>query len=530
MKISVEKLELDAAGLPASIDSELHPYIAASCGITSEDVVSYAITRRSIDARFRPEVKLVYSLTAELKDTARPKCPLTPAEAEAPFDMPAFSFAHPPLHPVIIGSGPAGLFCGLILAIAGCRPLFLDRGRDVARRKADINHFFQTRELNEESNLLFGEGGAGAWSDGKLFTRIRDPRIRFVLRELIAAGAPEAIGYYSHPHIGSDLLPGVIAKLGNKIVELGGTFRWDCRVDKLLAADGVCRGAELADGEKVEAPLTVAACGHSARQFILAAAAAGAACRMKGFQLGCRIEHPQDFVNWFQFGVQEVMPALGNAEYALVSRPAPDGRTPGAATFCMCPGGEVIPATPRRERLCTNGMSASARAGKFANAAIVATIPPGVFDTVQQAYEFLDKVEKKAFDAGGGDYVCPAQRASDFLRGQTGKPPLHSSWRFGLQAARVDALFPPAVTRAIRRALVHFDRNAPGYVRYGTLLGAETRISSPVRFERDEITRESATLANFYPAGEGAGRAGGITSAAIDGILTAEAILKKHAK
>ena len=205
---------------------------------------------------------------------------------------------------------------------------------------------------------------------------------------------------------------------------------------------------------------------------------------------------------------------------------AMDGGTGGATTFCMCPGGEIIPATPKRKRLCTNGMSNSARSGRFANAAIVAAIGPETFSSPQEAYEFLDRLEKKAFDAGGGDYTCPAQRASDFLRGAMGRLPGHSSWRFGLKAARLDALLPAAVRKALCRALIHFDAQAEGYVRYGTLLGVETRVSSPVRFERNPVTRQNP-LENFYPAGEGAGLAGGITSAAIDGILTAESILRR---
>ena len=223
---------------------------------------------------------------------------------------------------------------------------------------------------------------------------------------------------------------------------------------------------------------------------------------------------------------QETIPALGSAEYNMVSRPLRSGGPDGVTTFCMCPGGEIIPATPTRGRLCTNGMSNSARSGRFANAALVTTLGPETFSSPQEAYDFLDKLEQSAFEAGGGDYVCPAQRASDFLRGQTGKLPKHSSWKFGLNPARLDALLPDKVRRALGRALVHFDRMGRGYVRYGTLLGVETRVSSPIRFERDETTRQNP-LANFYPAGEGAGLAGGITSSAIDGILTAESILKR---
>ena len=342
---------------------------------------------------------------------------------------------------------------------------------------------------------------------------------------MIAAGAPENISYYSHPHIGSDRLPGVIANLRQKIESLGGIFRWDSRAESLIVRENVCRGVVLADGEKLEAPLVVSACGHSARDFILASIRAGAAVRMKGFQIGCRIEHPQEFINWMQFGVQETFPALGSAEYNMVSRPVRDGGPGGVTTFCMCPGGEIIPATPKRERLCTNGMSNAARSGRFANAALVTTLGPETFASPEDAYAFLDRLEKSAFEEGGGDYTCPAQRSADFLRGRSGNLPKHSTWRFGLKAARLDSLLPDSVRKALCRALVHFDHAASGYVRYGTLLGVETRVSSPVRFERNEATRQNP-LMNFYPAGEGAGLAGGITSSAIDGMLTAESILK----
>jgi len=525
MKIFLEKMAVSAAGKPRSLDFELHPFIAANCGIRPDDIIDYTIVKRSIDARQRPDIKLLYTLIVEIDDKVRPKRTWEEAPAQNPVDPPVFHCAEPPLHPVIVGAGPAGLFCALILAMGGCKPVILDRGRDVVRRKQDIDRFFAGRELDEESNLLFGEGGAGAWSDGKLYTRIRDPRIQFVLQEMIEAGAPENIGYFSHPHVGSDLLPGVIANLREKIIRLGGIFRWDCRAESLLVRDGICRGVVLAGGEKLEAPLVVSACGHSARDFISASIQAGAAFRMKGFQIGCRIEHPQDFINWMQYGVQETIPALGNAEYSMISRPVRSGGADGVTTFCMCPGGEIIPATPKRERLCTNGMSNSARSGIFANAALVTTLGPETFGSPQEAYAFLDRLESRAYEAGGGDYVCPAQRAIDFLHGREGKLPKHSSWKFGLRAARVDSLLPDNVCRALGRALIHFDRMAGGYIRYGTLLGVETRVSSPVRFERDAVTRQNP-LTNFYPVGEGAGLAGGITSSAIDGILTAESILK----
>ena len=526
MRISIEQLTVEAACKPRSIDFELHPMIAAHCGIREDDIIDYTILKHSIDARSQPDVKLLYSLIVELDDHVKPNRMMEEAPAQLPYETPVFDCPDPVQNPLIIGAGPAGLFCGLILAMAGCKPVILDRGRDVTRRQADIDHFFRTRELNEESNLLFGEGGAGTWSDGKLFTRIRDPRIEFVLHEMIEAGAPENIGYYSHPHIGSDKLPGVIASLRRKIESLGGSFRWDSRVESLLVKDGACRGVILADGEKIEAPLVVSACGHSARDFILECIHAGAAFRMKGFQIGCRIEHPQDFINWMQFGVQETIPALGSAEYCQVSRPSADGRSGGVTTFCMCPGGEIIPAVSEAERLRTNGMSLHARSGPFANSALVTTWPADSFATPEEAFRFLDSCEREIFLAGGSDYTCPAQRASDFLTEKTTAPRAleNNSYRLGLVPERLDRLLPARLRTALRKAIPNFERKIPGFSS-GILTGIETGVSSPVRFLRDPETLESG-IRGLWIGGEGAGCAGGITSAAVDGIRLAESMLR----
>ena len=530
MKIGIEKLSLDARSLPANADQDLIPHIARWCGIAQEEVFSYKILRRSIDARRKNDIRVIYNLNAEISSAAYPLYRLEDPSPEIQYDVPLPHYSSIDENPIVIGAGPGGLFCALILALAGAKPVILERGKDVDRRRDDIDNFFDTRQLNENSNLLYGEGGAGAWSDGKLFTRVKDPRIHFVLQEMIAAGAPEAIAYYSHPHVGSDLLPEVIASLREKIVELGGTFRWDTLVTDLLVKDSSCKGVILENGETLEAPAVIVAAGHSARNFILAQIRAGAAYRMKGFQIGSRIEHPQEFINFCQFGESETIPVLGNAEYNMVSHADVRRRIEGATTFCMCPGGEVIAATPERGRLCTNGMSNSGRDGSFANSAIVTTLHEKMFRTPEEAYAFLDTIERKSFEEGGSDYTCPAQRAADFIKGKTGTLPRHTSWNFGLKNARVDSILPEKVAMALRRALLHFDSYAPGFIRYGTILGTETRVSSPVRFERDEVTRENPTLANLYPVGEGAGLAGGITSSAVDGILSAESYLRKHAR
>ena len=399
--------------------------------------------------------------------------------------------------------------------------MVLERGRDVVRRKRDIEEFYRTRHPNPESNFLFGEGGAGTWSDGKLHTRIRDPRISFVLQTFVEVGAPEEILYYSHPHIGSDLLPGVIAGIREKIRALGGTFLWDTQAVAPTVRGNRCTGIRLQNGEVLTSGTVLIACGHSARKLILSMASQGAAFCMKGFQTGVRIEHPQELIDRAQFG--RSLPSLGAAEYALADSASGKG---GIATFCMCPGGEIIPAVSEAERLRTNGMSLHARSGRFANSALVTTWPAEFFSTPEEAFRFLDSCEQQIFLAGGADYSCPAQRASDFLSGKETKSVLlqEGSYRLGLVPKRLDLLLPDRLREALRSAIPRFERKIPGFSS-GILTGIETGVSSPVRFLRNPETLESG-IPGLWIGGEGAGCAGGITSAAVDGIRLAEAMLR----
>lgn len=523
MNISLENLILSANKLPKEIDTILHPYIAAKCGVKASDILSYRIIKRSVDARKKGDVKLLYSLTAHLPDNVKSAFPLTAAE-EKEWEEKSFMDHAGIQSPVIIGAGPAGLFAAYCLALAGCKPVILERGRSVDARKFDIEGFLATRQLNPESNFLYGEGGAGTWSDGKLYTRVRDPGIKFVLDTFVQCGASPSVSYFSHPHIGSDKLPFVISNLRKKIIALGGTFRWNALAEKLIVREGRCKGVILASGEKIEAPVVIAACGHSARKFILSLVEAGAQYSMKGFQIGCRIEHPQNYINRIQYGLPEAPEAVGNAEYNFVSRPAGNGNIGGATTFCMCPGGEIIPSTAEEEHLSTNGMSNEARNGKNANSAIISTVDEKSFKTAHQAFAFLSELEKLCFHAGGGNYSCPAQSAVDFVRRTLENKRLYSSYPLGLHPARLDEILPVAVSRSLHRALKHFDSMAPSFIARGVLVGLETHVSSPVRFFRDPVTLCSS-LPGLYTAGEGAGMAGGITSSAADGIRIAEAIL-----
>ncbi len=522
MKFTLENLTITANRLPADVDSQLHKYLAAAAGVPADSIRGYAIRKRSIDARQKPTIKLLYTVTVDVRDDIVPLKPVKPSATEELWHFP--DNRSKVQNPIVIGAGPAGLFCAYVLALAGAAPIVLERGYDVQRRGADIQAFYRNRVLNPESNLLFGEGGAGTWSDGKLFTRLKDPRISFVLQTFMEHGAPPQTGYFAHPHLGSDRLPDIISRLRQSIIAAGGQFRWGTCVKRLLLKQGRCAGVVLTNGETLEAQSVIAANGHSAREFILELIQQGVACTPKGFQIGSRIEHPQSLINRLQFGMETPPPAVGAAEYNYVSKPPQGSQQSGVTTFCQCPGGEIIPATSACNQLATNGMSNASRSGKFANSALITTIPADAFNTPAEAFAFLDNLEKRAFTLGGSDYTCPAQSARDFLSGSQPKRLPEASCPTGIHGARIDKLLPWKVTDALRRAVVHFERNAPGFLSQGLFIGPETRVSSPVRLDRDAQTL-STSIPGFYACGEGAGLAGGITSAAVDGMKIAEALL-----
>lgn len=522
------------AGERIGVDNRLHQAIADHVRVRRDQVTGYTIERRSLDARRKPDLVFRYRLQANLADGSAPQegpgvqVLTDPPNQEDPlYHLPLSD--QRPREVLVVGTGPAGLMAAYLLALHGTKVVVLDRGRDVARRHDDIERFRASRDLNPESNYLYGEGGAGTYSDGKLYTRAKDRRMRFLLEAFVSARAPRDCLYTHHPHVGSDILPHMVRRLREQIIAWGGSFRWDAEVVDLIRSTDHdqprCQGVVLATGERLTADATLLAPGHSARRLITRLCELGIEHKAKGFQLGCRIEHDQRLINLAQLGCEAppryLLPA---AEYNLVNRPPRDRRVEGVTTFCMCPGGEIITATCDPGQLSTNGMSPHHRRGHWANAGLICNQPVDRSGDGLAGFAAIERIERAAFAAGGSDYTCPGQAATAFLRGEAGPPPPSGSYHLGQVPGRLDELLPRATVDALRAALRRFERIIPGFLRHGRLVGVETRVSSPVRFERNPETLASS-LPDCYLAGEGAGYAGGIVSAALDGIRLAETML-----
>ncbi len=505
-------------------------------GVAVQDV---QVARRAYDARNRRAIRLIYSLDVAVADEASVLARLGGDRNVGPRPDEAYRLvARAParfVRPVVIGTGPCGLFAGLLLAQMGFRPIILDRGRPVRERTRDTWGFWRRSTLQAESNVQFGEGGAGTFSDGKLYSQITDRahRGRKVLEEFVAAGAPPEILYVAKPHIGTFRLVGMVEAMRASIEALGGEYRFGCRVDDLDIADGPegrrLQGVVLAGGERIAATHAVLAIGHSARDSFEMLHARGVAMLAKPFSIGLRIEHPQSLIDRCRFGDSAGNPLLGAADYKLVHH-AGNGRD--VYSFCMCPGGTVVAAASEPGRLVTNGMSQYSRNERNANAGIVVGISPEDYPGGALAgIAFQRHWEARAFEAGGGTYAAPAQRVGDFLAGRASAAAgaVVPSYRPGVHWTDLASCLPEYATAAIREALPAFDRTIPGFAMEDAVLtGVETRTSSPVRIPRRE-DGHSADVMGLFPAGEGAGFAGGILSAGVDGIRTAELVARSLA-
>lgn len=526
---------LDIALSLAEDESSLREKVAGILRLSSEKIQGLRIKKKSLDARRKNRIQFVYALELDLppeeeEEILRKAPPLLKVQKVSfpPVHPPGLLPPKPPHRPVVVGAGPAGLFAALKLAEKGWPPLVLERGTQIPRRIQDVQAFWQERRLDPESNVQFGEGGAGTFSDGKLFTRIHDPCIPQILETFVRFGAPDEILYLQRPHIGTDRLRQVIQAFRDHLVEKGAEFRFQTRLTGLKIAKGALQAAIVNGKEEIPVSLLFLAVGHSARDTQQMLHEAKVAMTSKAFAIGLRIEHPQELIDRIQYGPSAGHPRLPPAEYQLAHR-THSGRA--VYSFCMCPGGSVIGASSERQCLVTNGMSDSGRSGPFANSALVVNVGPPDFggEGSLAGIEFQRIWEKRAFQMGGGSYDAPAQRLMDFLKDRPTASLPPTTFRPGVTPAPLDECLPRFVAQSLREALTVFHRRMPGFCSAdAVLIGVETRTSSPIRILRGG-NYESMNVRGLYPIGEGAGYAGGIISSALDGLKAAESAIGRLA-
>ena len=529
LRISNLHLKLDEP------ESVLPDRLAGVLGLAPTDLVNWRILRKNVDARDKNDLQFVYTAEVAVPEealvlaTGSKTVPLgvrVDQFEETPFVMPPPGAAPLPQRPVVVGSGPGGLAAAYFLAEQGYRPLVLERGKPVRERIHDVRAFDEGGPHNPESNYLFGEGGAGTFSDGKLTYRGSGPDVRRVLQLFAECKGKPSVVYDARPHLGSNRLPAVVKAIRRRIEALGGEVCFSCRVEDLDLADNRLRGLHTSSGY-IPTAVTILAIGHSARDTYEMLVRRGVPMTQKPFQMGLRVEHRQETVNRVQYGPARLEEKIGAASYEVVVR----GPT-NVFSFCMCAGGYVMPSVSEPGAFCTNGMSLSKHDSPFANSGLVVTLEPRDFagGDVLAGVRLQQHYERRAFEAGRGDYLCPIQLAIDFLaeRRTTGTPP--SSYPRGVVSHPVAELVPPRIVKALKHGLPMLDRMWRGrFLPEATLVGPESRGSAPVRILRDETSRETPGLVGLYPVGEGAGYAGGIVSAAVDGLRTAKAIIARYA-
>ena len=515
----------------------LRAAILARLGIADADLTDFTVFKRSYDARKKSAIVLIYSIDAEVRNEAAVLARLAKDQHVMPSPDTGYKFVEagkPPAgtpRPVVIGMGPCGMFVALILAQMGLNPIVLERGKIVRERTVDTFGFWRKRKLNTESNVQFGEGGAGTFSDGKLYSQIKDPKHygRKVLTEFVKAGAPEEIMYVSKPHIGTFRLVKMVEQIRAEIIALGGEIRFESRVEDVLISEenGVrqVQGVRLASGEEIPTRHLTIAIGHSARDTFEMLYERGVYIEAKPFSIGFRVEHPQSLIDVCRFGPNAGNKLLGAADYKIVHH-ASNGRS--VYSFCMCPGGTVVAASSEEGRVVTNGMSQYSRAERNANSAIVVGITPEDYPGHPLAgIAFQRELESRAYVLGGSNYDAPGQLMGDFVRGvpSTEFGSVTPSFRPAVHLTDLAPSLPDYAILALREAFVAFDKQIKGYYKEDAVLtGVETRTSSPIRIKRNDSDLQSLNTRGLFPAGEGAGYAGGIMSAAVDGIRVAEAV------
>jgi uncharacterized FAD-dependent dehydrogenase len=531
LRINELKLPLDHA------KDAIATAICQRLGIAPAELIGFTIFRRSVDARKKSAISLIYAIDVDVRNEAallkrfKDDHHVVPTP-DATYRLVAQAPAELTSHPIVIGTGPCGLFAGLILAQMGFKPIILERGKAVRERTKDTWGLWRKGELNPDSNVQFGEGGAGTFSDGKLYSQIKDPQHhgRKVLEEFVKAGAPEEILWINKPHIGTFRLVSMVEKMRASIIALGGEVRFGAKVEEIeivrdTGGNGQVHGVVLADGQRIAAEHVVLAVGHSARDTFQMLYDHGVHIEAKPFSIGVRIEHPQTLIDRARYGTTAGHPLLGAADYKLVHH-CTNGRS--AYSFCMCPGGQVVAATSEPGCVVTNGMSQYSRAERNANSGIVVGITPEVDYPGHPlaGIEFQREWESKAFVAGGSSYAAPAQRVGDFLasRPSVAQGEVEPSYTPGVHWTDLTQCLPPFVVTALREALPAFEKQIRGFAMADAVMtGVETRTSSPIRITRG-ADFQSLNTRGLYPAGEGAGYAGGILSAGVDGIKVAEAV------
>lgn len=511
---------------------EIKKKVAKKIKINENDIKNIRILKESIDARKKDNIKFNYQVSIECfnEDKIVKRANSNEVSIKKETYDPDFKLGNKKLstRPIVVGMGPAGLFAGLLMAEKGYRPIIIERGEDVDNRSNTVEKFWKTGELNTESNVQFGEGGAGTFSDGKLTTRSKDFRCDYIVDQFIKAGAQEEIRYMGKPHVGTDILKDVVKNIRNKIISLGGEVRFNSKLEELIIKDKKIKGI-VVNGEKILSEVVVLAIGHSSRDTYEMIYKNNIFMTPKAFAIGVRVEHPQGLINENQYGKYANHPRLRAADYKLTYTDEVTGR--GVYSFCMCPGGVVVASSSEEKSLVTNGMSYSKRDRENANAAIVVSVGENDFEgsSPLKGIEFQRHYEKLAYSLGGGAHVAPIQLVGDFLKDRESKNigSVNPSFTRGYEFRELKNCLPSYVVDSLKRGMIKFDNKIKGFAMDDAIMtGIETRTSAPLRIERNE-NLESISVEDLYPTGEGAGYAGGIISAAVDGIKVAERIMQK---